>query len=127
MSDNIFVFGSNMSGIHGAGAAAHAHRNLGAKYGVGEGMTGECYALPTKGRRIECMPLHWVKKKIENFIRFAEDHPELSFQVTRVGCGLGGFKDEQIAPLFENAPSNCLFDTKWRKFLPKNKQFWGTF
>lgn len=121
----IFVFGSNLSGIHGAGAARYAHQKLGAKWLVGRGLTGQCYALPTKDHRIRTRSIQDVRNEVMMFIQYAEKHPELEFKVTRVGCGLAGFKDEEIAPLFADAPDNCYFDTKWKPWLPDHV-YWGT-
>jgi len=121
----IFCFGSNLSGIHGAGAALFAHRHHGAEYGIGEGLTGNSYALPTKGLNITFMDFTEVQEHVEKFILFATENPGLQFQVTRIGCGLAGFTDEQIAPLFTDAPSNCLFDSAWKQYLP-SVAFWGT-
>jgi len=129
----IFVFGSNKAGIHGAGAARYAHRMLGAKWGIGEGITGGpsslCYALPTKGFKIEFIPLEEVKHSVTRFIECAEYWAlrNAEFKVTQVGCGLGGFTKEQIAPLFEAAPDNCYFDTEWKDILGDRFQYWGTF
>lgn len=119
------VFGSNLSGAHEGGAARYAHLNHGAEMGVGEGLTGTAYALPTVGCNFTTMTLAKVKEHVNTFINFAYDHPELEFKVTRVGCGIAGFTDEQIAPMFERAPYNCFFDEKWLEFLP-NADFWGT-
>lgn len=123
----IFVFGSNKSGIHGAGAAKHAHKNLSASWGIGEGLTGSCYALPTKGYDIEFIPLEQVKEAVDRFIGVAKHYDITDFQVTQVGCGLGGFTKEQIAPLFEDAPDNCLFDEEWREILGDERRYWGSF
>lgn len=122
----IFVFGSNLAGIHGAGAARYAALNLGAERGVGRGRTGQCYALPTKGSRIQCMPIEFIKQSVDGFLNHAAAHHEDEFKVTRVGCGLGGYKDEQIAPLFANAPDNCYFDLAWKPWLGPNRKYWGT-
>ena len=122
----IFVFGSNLRGIHGAGAAAWAAKHKGAKYGVGVGRTGDSYALPTKGYRIEEMSLDAIQTSVDIFLSYAKDHPDLKFQVTQVGCGLAGHKSEDIAPMFKAAPSNCLFDMAWKPYLNENAQFWGT-
>jgi hypothetical protein len=125
----IFVFGSNKSGIHGAGAAKAALKR-GAQWGVGEGLTGTCYALPTKGINITYISLDEVEEAVQRFMKFAHDNPGAHFMVTQVGCGLGGFTKEEIAPLFEHAAyegSNCFFDTKWKDLLPKTAKFWGTF
>lgn len=94
---------------------------------MGEGLAGDSYALPTKGLNISYMLLPKVKEHIKVFLDFAEANPQMTFQVTRVGCGLAGWKDSQIAPLFMQAPKNCQFDEYWRKYLGDNKQYWGTF
>lgn len=122
----IFVFGSNKSGFHGLGAAKYALNHKGAIYGIGEGLAGQSYALPTKGYKIERIGLGEIKWAVMRFINFANEHPEMDFQVTRVGCGLGGHRDEYIAPMFHYAPDNCFFDTVWNKYL-KEKKYWGTF
>lgn len=121
----IFVFGSNLAGIHGAGAARFAKDQRGARLGVGEGLTGTCYALPTKDIQIRTLPLSIVEGHINKFLMFAAKHGEFDFQVTRIGCGFAGYEDEEIAPLFKNAPCNCFFDQAWEKFLHPNAQFWG--
>lgn len=126
-SKMIFVFGSNLSGIHGAGAARFAAVKRGAEDGVGEGPTGQCYALPTKGYKISFMTLDQVAHHVQKFILFARDTPQNDFQVTQIGCGLGGFTKEEIAPLFEFAPENCYFDKMWKPLLPASAQYWGTF
>lgn len=121
----VFVFGSNLDGNHSGGAARFAHLNHDAIMGVGEGMTGESYALPTVGHEFTTMTLAKVREHVNTFLNFARRYEHLDFKVTRVGCGIAGFTDSEIAPLFANAPSNCLFDTAWEKFLP-NAEFWGT-
>jgi len=105
LRDNeIVVFGSNLSGHHGAGLAATAMVKWGARYGVAEGLTGHCYALPTKPRDLRlALPLEEISKHVKQFIGFAKNHPELQFLVTEVGCGFAWYKPEQIAPLFTRA------------------------
>ena len=122
----IFVFGSNKAGIHGAGAAKYAHKFMNAQWGIGEGPTGVCYALPTKGYKIEKISLKEIQKSVDNFLIYAIKHPTVIFQVTQVGCGLGGYISENIAPLFNKAPENCLFDEDWKPFLSGKRQFWGS-
>lgn len=122
----IFVFGSNEAGIHGAGAADYALKRKGAIWGHGEGIAGQSYAIPTKDHVIRTLPYESVKKYVVHFLDIARRHPELEFQVTRIGCGLAGFEDSEIAPLFTSAPSNCLFDTAWKTYL-LDARFWGTF
>jgi hypothetical protein len=109
----IFVFGSNLAGRHGKGAALYARQKHGAEYGVGEGRTGNSYALPTKDERIRTRPLSDVKASVDKFIAYAKDNPQLQFEVTKVGCGLAGFKEFEIAPLFERSPSNCNLPDGW--------------
>lgn len=128
----IFVFGSNKSGIHGAGAARYAFKHHGAKWGIGEGIVGNSYALPTKGIHIEELPLSEIQNSVNRFIEIAEYWAlrGAEFQVTRVGCGLGGHKDEDIAPMFRGAPDNCLFDEYWKPYLDIDgleRRYWGTF
>ena len=96
--NEIFVFGSNIHGMHGGGAAAIAFRKFGAEWGVGEGLTGQCYALPTMEGGVD-----YIAEKVENFIACAKDHPELKFYVTKIACGIAGFSVEEIGPLFADA------------------------
>lgn len=104
----IFVFGSNLDGRHGKGAALTAFRKFGARHGVAEGLTGQCYALPTVGRRLSRMPLRDVGAHCRKFVRFAASRPDLEFLITPVGCGLAGFRPKEIAPFFAGAPQNCI-------------------
>ena len=95
--------------------------------GVGEGRPGDSYALPTKEADVyTSRPLVDVAGSVEMFMEYAVANPYLEFQVTRIGCGLAGFLDEDIAPMFKHAPSNCLFDSAWKPWL-SNVKFWGTF
>jgi len=123
----IFVFGSNLAGIHGAGAARYAFIHKGAVWGEGVGLHGSSYALPTKDRHILTLPRFVVEDQVALFIDTARKHPELAFQVTRVGCGLAGFNDKDIAPMFKGAPTNCQFDSEWKKYLGDGYIYWGTF
>ena len=93
--NEIFVFGSNLAGYHGGGAAHAALRHFGAKWGQGVGLQGQSYAIPTMQGGVET-----IKPYVDEFIRFASEHPEYKFLVTRIGCGIAGFKPEEIAPLF---------------------------
>lgn len=128
--NSIFVFGSNLSGIHGAGAAKVAHAKYGAKYGKGKGLQGHSYALATKGFNIEPISLQLVAKHIQEFMAFAYDNKGTDFKVTQVGCDIGGFTKLQIAPMFTYSAytgSNLYFDTAWIDLLPDTAKFWGTY
>jgi hypothetical protein len=115
MTNKVFVFGSNLQGIHGAGAAREAWKNHGAVTGEGQGLHGNSYAIPTKATPWRPLGLGTVEMYIEQFIAFAHEHPELYFTVTKVGCGLAGFKEEEIAPLFKGAPKNCHLPIGWER------------
>lgn len=112
----IFVFGANLAGRHGKGAALHAASAHGAQRGVGEGRTGNAYAIPTKDERLRTRSLEEIAASITTFIEYALAHPELKFQVTRVGCGLAGYNDADIAPLFDPPPANCIMPAEWAPF-----------
>ena len=99
LEDNeVFVFGSNLEGMHGGGAARIAHKSFGAVWGQGVGLQGQSYGIPTMHGGVET-----IAPYVDEFIEFAKAHPELHFYVTRIGCGIAGFKDEEIAPLFTKA------------------------
>ena len=125
----IFVFGSNEGGYHGAGAARYAREKKGAQMGVAFGMTGNSFAIPTKDKTIRLtLPLPVIKVYVHAFLWEATNmHTDKEFQVTRIGCGLAGLKDEDIAPMFMNAPLNCQFDETWKPFLGDKYKYWGTF
>lgn len=110
----IFVFGSNLRGIHGAGAAKFAVDKCQAQMGVGEGLTGESYALPTCAFPGIPMDLPDVAAASARFVAFAKTHPEYHFFLTRVGCGIAGFTDAQIKPMFADAPDNVSQPPEWQ-------------
>lgn len=114
---SIFVFGSNMAGIHGAGAAKVAKQKFGAEPHVGEGLRGQSYAIPTKDGNIQTLPLGRIKKSVNYFLQVARNNEMRSYFVTRIGCGLAGYEDADIAPMFNGAPGNCSFAKQWEKFL----------
>ena len=127
-SNMIFVFGSNLAGIHGAGAARFAFINRGARWGNGVGIAGQSYAIPTKDRTIRhTLPLPVIKGYVDDFLMFSRLVPDTQFQVTCIGCGLAGLKHADMAKLFVNAPSNCYFDELWRPYLGDHHNYWGTF
>lgn len=96
--NQVFVFGSNLDGMHAGGAAYHAYKNFGAVWGRGVGLQGKSYAIPTMQG-----PVSTIRPYVDGFLEFAGMHPELEFLVTRIGCGIAGFRDEEIAPLFKGA------------------------
>ena len=96
--NEIFVFGSNLAGSHGGGAARIAHSHFGAIWGQGVGLQGQCYAIPTMHGGVEA-----IRPYVDEFVDFALLHREYTFLVTRIGCGIAGFRDEEMAPLFAAA------------------------
>ncbi len=128
MNREILVFGSNLSGIHGAGAALAARHQYGAVLGVGSGLTGNAYAIPTKGYNVEVLPKSGITTEVIKFNMFTWRNPNMSFKVTRIGCGLAGYRDDEIAFLFTGANhSNTKFDEAWKSYLPVFANFWGTY
>ena len=117
MTNPIFVFGSNLAGRHGKGAALWARLHRGAEYGVGVGPTGRAYAIPTKDRQLQTLSLPSIQRYVTQFLVYAESRPDLDFQVTPIGCGLAGYKPDQIAPMFLGAPANCKLPPEFLKAL----------
>ncbi len=95
VGNEIFVFGSNLAGAHRAGAARLAYERFGAVWGQGVGFQGQCYAIPTMHGGVEA-----IKPYVEQFIEFAFSHQEYTFLVTKIGCGIAAFTEDEIAPLF---------------------------
>lgn len=120
----IWVFGSNLQGIHGGGAALVAKEEYGAQMGVSRGRTGNAYAIPTKtspwGQKLA---LNEIREYVDEFIRYATEHSTDAFLVTRVGCMLAGWTNEDIGPMFADAPPNCIFETEWQYIISKNRRF----
>ena len=96
--NEIFVFGSNLQGMHGGGAARVAHEKFGAVWGEGIGLQGQSYAIPTMHGGVDA-----IAPYVNDFIAFAKEHPELKFLVTEIGCGIAGFRISEMAPLFKEA------------------------
>lgn len=113
----IFVFGSNEAGIHGAGACLSRSLLLWCNLGTAEGMSGQSYALPTKDKSIKTLHLVEIQWYVERFLSFAEAHPEMRFFVTAIGTGLAGYKHSDIAPMFNGAPDNCRLPPEWSEFV----------
>lgn len=110
----IFVFGSNLEGMHAGGAARVAYEKFGAEWGVGDGPTGKCYAIPTMHGGLE-----EIRPYAKKFIEYAKAHPMNRFLLTRVGCGIAGFKDSDMAQLFEDALDvpNITYPQQWFPFM----------
>jgi hypothetical protein len=122
----IFVFGSNLAGRHGAGAALAARKQHGAIYGQGIGLQGNSYAIPTKDGRNRAIPLSHpsqtlslseIRKHVEVFKQFAREHPDLTFEIVPIGCGLAGYRPNDIAPIFADAPTNCKLPIEFTGML----------
>jgi hypothetical protein len=115
----IFVFGSNISGIHGAGAAKQA-MTWGAIFRKGEGIQGRTYAIPTKGiAAMNTLSIEEIKPYVDTFRHYAQMNMEYEFLVTEIGCGLAGLTPEQVAPLFNNMPLNVKLPKSFIKILNK--------
>ena len=114
--NEVFVFGSNLAGFHGGGAARIAHAKFGAIWGQGVGMQGQSYAIPTMQGGVET-----IKPFVDQFIDYARQNPIFRFYVTRIGCGIAGFTDEEIAPLFREAVDveNICLPTEWWALLDR--------
>lgn len=117
--DEIFVFGSNFEGIHAGGAAKVAVEKFGAKMGQGVGIQGQSYAIPTMQGGIET-----IKPYVDDFIDLAYEWDQNTFYVTRIGCGIAGFKDEEIAPLFDRAYDlyNVRLPKSFADIIRKNRE-----
>ena len=120
--NEVFVFGSNLSGSHGGGAALIAYRKFGAIWGQGVGLQGQSYGIPTMQGGVET-----IKPYVDEFIDFAKAHSELKFLVTRIGCGIAGFRDEEIARLFARAYDiqNVILPEDFVEAMRKDSNFPG--
>jgi len=114
----VFVFGSDLAGRHGAGAALLAALHFGAQRGVGFGWTSESsFAIPVRTGQLETLPIKAIAVAVIGFVGDAQMNPNRKFWVSRVGCGAGGYPDKEIAPLFQRAPRNCSFVSEWQTYL----------
>ncbi|WP_425070100.1 A1S_2505 family phage non-structural protein [Roseibium sp.] len=111
----IFVFGSNMAGRHGKGAALYAKKHFGAEQGVGEGPTGSAYAIPTKGKKLERLEWTEIEPALERFVQYARDNPNEVFHLTPVGTGLAGHSMEMLRDSLKRIglPNNVLLTASW--------------
>jgi hypothetical protein len=114
-NNKIFVFGSNLAGRHGKGAALHAFKHHGAIYGLGEGLQNNSYAIPTKDSKLRALPLDIIEKYVKEFIEFAINNPDLLFELTPIGCGLAGYVPNDIAPFFQNVPENVILPEEFKE------------
>jgi hypothetical protein len=113
MTHPVFVFGSNLAGRHRKGAALWARQHRGAIYGQGIGLQGNSYAIPSKDERLRTLPLATIEQHVGEFLAFARSRPDLNFQLTPIGCGLAGYRRDQIEPMFAGAPDNVLWPPEW--------------
>lgn len=116
--DDIFVFGSNLQGLHAGGAARVAYDKFGAVWGQGVGMQGQSYAIPTMQGGVET-----IKPYVDEFINLAREWDQNTFYVTRIGCGIAGFTDEEIAPLFDEAYDlyNVRLPESFARIIERNR------
>lgn len=119
MSTEIFVFGSNLAGRHGRGAAKDAYTYFGAIYGQGVGRQGNSHAIPTKDKALRVLTTSTIQSYVNLFLYYARQHPELTFKVTAIGTGLTGYEHSQIAPMFKDAPANCQLPEEWAIYVRK--------
>lgn len=113
----IFVFGSNLAGRHGKGAAKFALQNRGAIYGEGWGLQGNSFAIPTKDENLKTLPLERISSYVQKFNDFARRNPDLEFQLTPIGCGLAGYAYSQIGPMFKDSPSNVVIPEEFQPYV----------
>lgn len=116
LPNEIFVFGSNLAGRHGLGAAKVALK-FGAKLGYGVGHFGQTYAIPTKDNFIRTLPLEEIELHVHAFKRHASQNPGLTFLVTPIGCGLAGYNPRDIAPMFKDSPPNAIMPESFLPYL----------
>jgi hypothetical protein len=112
--NEIFVFGSNLAGRHGAGAARQAHQQFGAVYGVGQGFTGQCYAFPPLSGSLEKLPLFRLEVERDVLYETCVSRDDLRFLLTKVGCGLAGYPEDTMKALFIDPPANLILPEDWR-------------
>lgn len=111
--DEIFVFGSNMAGNHAGGAALYAKEHFEAVEGMGEGITGQCYALPTLGKKLDQRNDEQLTMSIRKLWKFARENPDKVFLLTKVGCGIAGYEEEYMALKFRKCPHNIIKPRGW--------------
>jgi hypothetical protein len=112
-ANETFVFGSNLAGQHAGGAARLAHARFGAEWGVGEGLTGRCYAFPTLGADMRKVTADALAASVRRLWACAEAHPDTMFLLTKVGCGIAGFDEATMAAMFAGGPANIIKPAAW--------------
>lgn len=112
--NEIFVFGSNLAGRHGAGAALQARMQFGARWGKGEGITGRCYAFPTLDENLKQLPLERLEQARDRLYQTCWNNPDHRFLLSKVGCGLAGYPEEQMRALFSAPEPNLILPEDWR-------------
>ena len=117
--NTVFVFGSNLAGQHAGGAARTAYEHFGAVMGVGRGWAGQSYAIPTTNEHLQQMPLSQIQHYIDDFKIYTKNHPKIKYFITSVGCGIAGYKVEEIAPMFKGISHNVIFPQSFRPFVEK--------
>lgn len=117
----IFVFGSNLAGRHGKGAALHARQHHGAIYGQAFGLQGNSFAIPTKDEGLKTLPMWRIEAFVKLFLDSARMISARTFRLTPIGCGLAGYSPKQIAPMFANAPANVLLPDEFKAVLLDGK------
>ena len=116
----IWVFGSNMKGYHGAGAALIAKQKFGAPDGLFMGQCSRSYAIATEDSNLKPLQMKAIVPQIEKFVEHTINNPGFNFFVTRVGCGYAGYTDDQIGPLFAKCGGNCSLAEQWRQYRKPN-------
>ncbi len=112
--NEVFVFGSNTRGAHGKGAAKQAYRDFGAKWGIGEGLTGQSYAFPTLDGRLRQLPVQDLVASVKRLYACCAAHPNKRFMLTKVGCGLAGYPEATMRGLFREPPHNLVLPEDWK-------------
>jgi len=113
---DVFVFGSDLAGRHASGDALKALRHHGAVYDRGVGLQGRSYVIPVRDGHGKLMPVAVITRYVNAFLRFAAIHREMTFHISRIGCERGGYRDDEIAPLFAEAPPTCRLPRGWERF-----------
>lgn len=113
----IFVFGSNLAGLHQGGAAKTAYDHFGAVMGFGRGWAGQSFAIPTMNEHFQTMPIHQIAHYVDDFKLYTQNHSKMRFFVTAIGCGIAGYEVKDIAPLFQGISDNVLLPKRFKAYL----------